>query len=152
MTLKLKWLFIIFGILILSSCSTLKLDPPSVSVLNIRPQHGGGLNFSVQIGLKISNPNSVALPIKGMSYALALNDVEVLQGVSNDIPTIEAYGSENVNLTLSTSLFSAPKLLMDLAKNPQNAFHYELKGKIDMANFMPNFNFSEKGTLPATIK
>ncbi|VUD40227.1 hypothetical protein TDB9533_00010 [Thalassocella blandensis] len=148
MTSTFKLLLLLFSVCILTSCSTVSLDPPAVSVVNIRPQHSGGLDFSVQIGLKISNPNSVALPIRGMSYALMLNNVEVLQGVSNDIPTIAAYGTENVNLTLNSSLFSAPKLLMDLIKKPQNAFDYELRGKIDMANFLPNFNFSEKGTLP----
>lgn len=91
------WLAIAATLLLISGCATLNIEQPKVSVTRLAPaSSGSSLGTLFEIDLKIANPNGVALPIKGMSYSLAINGAELLFGTSNQIPTIPAYGSETV--------------------------------------------------------
>ncbi len=141
-------LFIVLMILSTAACESIQLTPPQVSVLKIRPSNSGGFDLEFFIDLKISNPNSIALPVNGMSYSISLNNAKVLQGVSNSIPTIPAYGSQYVTVSISSNLLSAPKLLVNLLKNPSSTIQYELNGKIDLEGLLPSFNIVEKGEVP----
>lgn len=135
-------------IIFLTACATLNLEPPQIALTSITPASSGGLDTSFNIGLRISNPNGVSLPIKGMSYKIALNGAQVLQGVTNQIPRIPAYGTENVTVTVGANLLSAPKLLSSLMKNPNQRIRYDFSTKIDLEGPLPGFNVVETGFLP----
>lgn len=137
------------GLLIfLAGCATLNMEPPQIALTSITPASTGGLDTSFNIGLRISNPNGVSLPIKGMSYKIALNGAQVLQGVTNQIPRIPAYGTENVTVTVGANLLSAPKLLTSLMRNPDQRIRYDFSTKIDLEGPLPGFNVVETGFLP----
>ncbi len=130
----------------LGGCATLKLQPPQLAVTGIKPAaSSGGLSAAFEIQLNIVNPNGVALPIKGMSYQLALNGVQVLRGASGDIASIPAYGNANVSLPVTANLFAAPKLLLQLADQTANAVDYELSATIDFQGWLPSQHVVEKG-------
>lgn len=145
-----KALIMLFAALTLSACATFNLQPPQLTLLEIAPVSAGtrGLDLSFNIRLRVANPNAIPLPIKGMSYTLALNGADVLQGVSNNIPRIAAYGSEEVTLTIGTNLLSAPKFLLGLLRKPNQEIRYELQSKIDLDGPFPTFNVVETGLVP----
>lgn len=145
--------------MMVTSCAQLNMQPPQVTIkairtaapLNVNSLTGGNLDLTFLIDLQLNNPNQVPMPIRGIAYGLSLNGAKLLQGVSSEIPTIPAYGSQTTTLTLSTNLISAPKFLFNLMKNPSENLDYELSGKIDLANFLPSFNFNESGQIPLTV-
>ncbi|ABD80836.1 LEA type 2 family protein [Saccharophagus degradans] len=140
------WLAIAATLLLISGCATLNIEQPKVSVTRLAPaSSGSSLGTLFEIDLKIANPNGVALPIKGMSYSLAINGAELLFGTSNQIPTIPAYGSETVTLQVEANLLSAPKLF--LALNKSKTLDYTFKTKIDLSGPLPTINVVESGTL-----
>lgn len=135
-------------LIFLSACATLNMEPPQVAVTSITPASATGLSTSFDVGLRISNPNSVSLPIKGMSYKIALNGAQVLQGVTNQIPRIPAYGTENVTVTVGANLLSAPKLLSALLNNSDQRIRYDFTTHIDLEGPLPGFDVVESGYLP----
>lgn len=150
-SLKSKALQLIFLSLIVcltSSCSTLQLQSPHVSVKSISPLQGSGLELGLIVNVEIANPNAVALSVRGLEYSLSVNNSRVLQGVSNNIPTIPAYGTEAVALTLKSDLISASKLLFKLLKEPQQVVSYSFNGSMDLANYLPKLRFNDSGEIP----
>lgn len=134
-------------LLLLQGCATLRLEPPHIAVVNIKPVAGNGLGLAFDVQLKVVNPNGVALPIKGMSYQLALNGIEVLQGATAEIPSIPAYGERQFSVPVSASLLAAPKLLLQLANQSAPTLDYEFSARIDLQGFLPSQYVVEKGRL-----
>lgn len=142
-----RFIFIMF-VLVLSSCASLKLEKPQISLVEFIPKPIKGLEAEFDVVLKINNPNAIALPLQGMSYQIALNGDSLLKGVSNNLPTIKAYGEERITLTISTSLISAPKIVLKLLNNPGKDIRYQFKSKLDLKGMLPSFTIVEEGILP----
>ena len=88
-------IFALVWLITLAGCASLvpPLDPPKVTVENIRslPVEGTGPRFLLTV--RIVNPNEQSLDIAGISYAIELMDRELVTGVANDIPVIEGLAS-----------------------------------------------------------
>ncbi|WP_045858507.1 LEA type 2 family protein [Teredinibacter purpureus] len=136
---------------LLCSCSTLELEQPQVSITSISPPKTQGMEALIDLHMRISNPNGIPLPLKGMSYELAINDTGLLKGVSSTIANIPAYGSKDFTVQLSVNLFSAPKLLYSLMKNPQQHIRYSFTTKIDLQGLLPSFYLVDEGQLPLSL-
>lgn len=135
-------------ILNLSSCATLHLEKPYVSLVNFSPRPINGFEAAFDITLKVKNPNSVALPLSGMTYEIALNGESLLKGATGNLPTIPAYGEDEIQLSISTSLLSAPKILLSLLNKPSTDIRYQFKSRLDLKGMLPSFNIVEEGVLP----
>lgn len=145
-TLKLIVLSMI--ILNLSSCATMHLQKPHVSLVNFSPRPINGFEAAFDITLKVQNPNSVSLPLSGMTYEIALNGDSLLKGATGNLPTIPAYGEDEIQLSISTSLLSAPKILLNLLNKPNTDIRYQFKSRLDLKGILPSFNIVEEGVLP----
>ena len=141
------FVLMIWGIGI-SGCANLQLDSPKISIVNFTPKPIKGFDAEFDIVLKIKNPNAIALPLTGMSYQIALNGEPLLSGVSNDLPTIKAYGEEEIAVSVSTNLLSAPKFILKLLNNSNKDIRYQFKSKLDLKGMLPSFNIVEEGVLP----
>jgi len=138
-------------LLLLVSCASLHIEEPQISVIEFVPVKTTGLNSEFELTILITNPNSIDLPIKGMSYTFSINDIGLLKGVAKDIPTIPAYDSAEVTLTLSADMFSASKLLFNFLNKPNKELRYAFTSKIDPAGMLPSFTLTESGILPFKI-
>lgn len=134
----------------LGSCATLHLEKPYVSLVDFKPRPISGLEAAFDITLKVKNPNSVSLPLSGMTYEIALNGASLLKGATGNLPTIPAYGEETIQLSLSTSLLSAPKIVLALLNKPEEEIRYQFKSRLDLKGVLPSFNIVEEGVLPLT--
>ncbi len=134
--------------ILISGCASLRLEQPQVSLIGFSPVKSSGMETQFALNVRISNPNSIDLPIKGMSYQFSINGADLLQGVSNSIPTIPAYGSEDVTLNMTVSLLSAPKLLYSLMNKQGEEVKYAFTAKIDLSGMLPAFTIRESGVLP----
>src|SRR5690606_6768716 len=113
MMLCFQRLFTLFcAAMLLQACSLLpQLEEPSITVDSVKLLESTGLSQRFQIGLSLTNPNSVALPIRGMSYTLSLNGYDLVKGVSADVPRLEAYAQTPVVVEGSADMFEALRLL-----------------------------------------
>lgn len=132
----------------LSGCATLSpsFEDPEVEVLSIQRIPSEGMEQRFSIGLRITNPNSSALNIKGMSYSLSIEDYKVASGVSAEVPTVEAYGEARFSLPVSTSLLNSIRLLKHLMELNKSSLSYRLEAKLDLGiPLMPKTSVVEEG-------
>lgn len=136
-------------LLALTGCATLTadLDPPTVTVENVESLPGSGSTPRFLITLRITNPNKQALDIVGVSYSLALLNKEVISGVTNEVPRIEAYSEETVKLEAGIRLFELLRLLAGLGLEKTDELEYKFQAKIDFEGFMPTQRVEEAGVI-----
>ncbi|MEX1034177.1 MAG: LEA type 2 family protein [Cellvibrionaceae bacterium] len=140
---------LIVAALFLPGCAILnpKLDRPTLKVDSLTLGESTGLNQRFRIGLLLANPNSVALPVTGMSYTLNLNGYDLLSGVTNQIPTLAAYSETPVTIEASADLVSALRLINSLASKPQNQLQYQLIAKLDVKRWPLPLNITQAGRI-----
>ena len=131
----------------LQACANLRPDyeTPSVAVNSFRALPSDGTFPNFEIGLHIINPNRTALELKGISYTISLAGHEIIKGVSNQLPRIDAYGEGDVTLIAAANLFAGVGLLTDLMRGSQDSLDYEFEAKLDVGAFMPAIRVRESG-------
>ncbi len=137
--------------IILSGCAQLDIKEPNVTLLNFGTAPSSTLlGKSFVLDLKVSNPNGIPMPLSGMSYAFGLNNAKLLTGVTNDVSTIAAYGSQNISLALDINLLEIPKLL-GMLNNAQNASYF-FDATLNLKGLIPDLKVSQTGNLNELIK
>ena len=139
----------IFLFFLLGACASLQpeIDPPKVSLESFKalPSQGGAPR--VEIKLRIANHNKQTFDIAGISYGVEIQGQELISGVTNDVPVIEAYSEEVVTLEAGLQLFHLLRLLASLGMEPTDALEYRFMGKIDFKGFVPTQRVEETGTI-----
>ena len=140
---------IVFWLLILAGCASLtpRLDPPKISLVSLRslPGEEGAPRFEVK--LRIINPNKQKLDIAGISYSIALQDRELINGVANDIAPIESYGEGEVTLKADLQLLELLRLLASLGEPESGPLTYRFSAKIDFSGLVPTQHIEETGDI-----
>ncbi len=140
-------------LLFASGCAHLRMDfeEPEVKLTSLRMLPHEGLEQRFEIGLKVSNPNRVALNLVGMSYRLELRDYDILSGVARDIPEIPAYAEVPVVLYASVNLIGGMRLIRSLLAEPDDSIEYLLSMKLDIdSTLLPSVRLEEKGAIALT--
>lgn len=128
-------LFLLFG------CATpgTRLEPPSVSLVNIAVKEARLLETVFEVELRVLNPNETALTVTGADCTLKINDRDFAKGVAGVSTEVPAYGSAVVPVTLYSSIIG----LVRSALNARETLAYELEGKLRLAG-----GFLVPGTIP----
>lgn len=140
----------LFCLFIVSGCATMSpsFEEPQVEVLSIKRTPSEGMEQRFLVGLKVTNPNSRALTIQGMSYSLSIEDYTVASGVSADVPRVEPYGEARFELPVSTSLLNSIRLLKHLLELNKSTLAYRLEAKLDLGiPLMPKTSVVEEGSV-----
>lgn len=146
-----RWIVIVALVLAtsLQGCSVLRpgYETPTVTVNSFRalPSQGAMPNF--EIGLHVVNPNSIALKLRGITYKVSLDGHELINGVANDLPTIEAYGQGDVVVTAAANLFGGIRFITDLLGGPKDSVRYTVEAKLDVGSFMPAIRVKDEGQI-----
>ena len=72
---------------------------------------------------------------------------ELINGVTNDVPRIEAYGEETVTLEAGIRLFELLRLLAGLGREQADELDYRFEAKIDFEGFLPTQRVEETGVI-----
>jgi LEA14-like dessication related protein len=116
--------------LALSGCAGVgkQLDPPRISLANIRVQKVSGLETVFEIQMRVFNANDIDLNVKGISAELEINGQPFATGVSNTPVNIPSYGTELVTVTVYSSVINMFKSIYGLKDSEE--LNYRLKGKV----------------------
>lgn len=138
-------------ILIVGGCASLSsnYEKPQVNITSFAfAPNTAGLAPRFDIGIQIINPNRVALPFRGMTYAVEIEGYRILSGATPDIPTVPAYGQADFMIQASPDLFGSARLLGDLFSNTQrNNVKYSFSARLDAGRLLPMINIQETGEL-----
>ena len=133
---------------LLNGCAYLfapTLETPTVNVSRFRMLPGDSIVPVFEIGLHVSNPNSVPLNLQGLSYQVVIEGHRVLSGVSNQMPVIEAYGDGEILLQAHPDLFSTIGLFTNLMNRPRESFGFNLEALLDVGPLVPKIRVKKEG-------
>jgi LEA14-like dessication related protein len=140
---------LIFG-LILVSCAGLSkpLEPPRVSLADIRVEKFTGFETVFRIQLRVINTNDTDLNVKGLEAQLEINEQPFAAGVSNSPVKIPSFGTELVTVTVYSSVINMFKSVYGLHESEE--LKYRLNGKLRVAGdstFATTLPFESAGEL-----
>jgi LEA14-like dessication related protein len=118
---------------LLAGCAGLgkPLEPPRVSLANIRVEDFTGFETVFQIQLRVINPNDVDLNVKGLEAELEINGQSFAAGVSNTPVKIPSFGTELVTVAVYSSVIKMFKSVYGLHESEE--LKYRLNGKLSVA-------------------
>ncbi len=136
----------------LTACAVLggKFEAPHLAVIKVDLVDSDILSQRFKVRLRVQNPNSRALPVRGITCKLELAGDEFGDGVSGESFTVPAHGEAEFDMLLTTNLASAVMRYMNNKKNRNaDSLAYRLSGKVDLASgIMRSIPFSDSGQLP----
>ena len=140
------WLLIA---LVLAGCATSAIyqESPRVTLSSIQPKDMTLLEQRYGLQLRIMNPNDMALPVEGLSYALEINGREFAYGVSNAAVSIPPYSEALLDVEVVSNLLNIMQQLQELQGEQHDALAYRLSGKIGLAGSPARLPFEYEGEL-----
>ncbi len=92
--------FLMLAVLGSTACTSLgSLEPPSITLAGVELSEVTMFETTVQVNLRVLNPNPEPITLKGASFKLRLEGYKIGQGVSSEIVTIERLDSALLNVT-----------------------------------------------------
>jgi LEA14-like dessication related protein len=124
---------------LLSGCAGVgqQLDPPRISLANIRVEEVSGLETAFQIQLRVFNANDVDLNVKGIKAELEINGQPFATGVSNTPVDIPSYGTELVTVTVYSSVIKMFRSVYGLKDFEELKYHLTGKLRVSGSNMLP---------------
>jgi LEA14-like dessication related protein len=118
------------AILLMQACSSVPgvVEKPQVSVQNISLQQLSLTQGTAVVTLNVTNPNSFALPIKGIEYAVTLNGHRVASGDQVQEQTIGAGQQVPVAIPVRLDFRELVKLVPEAMH--ERKLQYDLKGAV----------------------
>ena len=141
-------LFVVL-VLALAACTGMppRIEPPSVTVADVRMGTAGVFEQQFFVKLRIQNPNDSDLQVKGSSFELELNDQPFAKGVSAQSVTVPRFGSEFVEIEAVSSLGNILRQAGAMTSDAgADKFRYHVKGKLATRN-AGSIPFDERGDL-----
>lgn len=125
---------------LLSGCAGIGpgFEQPQVSVTSfgLAPNNNASApRFAV--GIRIVNPNHVALPLKGMSYSVEIDGIRLLNGAKPDLPAVGAYASEDFTIEIAPDLIGSVRLVSELFSQNRSKLTYRFRAKVDVGALLP---------------
>jgi LEA14-like dessication related protein len=134
--------------LALSGCaSALRLEAPKLTVVSLKMQSADIFSQRILVRMRVLNPNTRPLPIKGITYRIEVNDAELAEGASNTPFEVPALGEAEFDVQLTANLASA--LAQFLARRgSQDTIEYRLIGSVALSSgFLRRIPFDERGSV-----
>jgi LEA14-like dessication related protein len=133
---------------LLSGCVTLRAAPPEIALVGLQVENLTLSHAILTADLSLFNPNDFSINVREVRYQLAINNIQVAQGLSLDGVRLGARQYGQLPLRLSTSYFNLLRLgpLLEQSK----PLPYKISGDVILGRFLlgsRSLPFSKKGTL-----
>lgn len=117
------------GTALLAGCAGIPagatVEPPQVTLADIRPIGAGLLEQRYEAVLRLRNPNAFDVPLSGLRYTLDLNGQPFGGGSTNDRVTLPRLGETTIAVESATNIV---QLLAQLNALRAGGLTYDLRG------------------------
>ena len=122
----------IFMVTALGGCSMLtpRHQKPEMSLINMKTLASGNLEQRYALTFRILNPNEITMPIRGLGYTVSFQGKKFATGVSPQDLDIEAFSASELTVEVSTNLFRAARVFLELMRSQPDSIDYQLLAKI----------------------
>jgi LEA14-like dessication related protein len=132
--------------LISAGCTSLQFETPQLSVVSMKVQSADLFSQKLQVRMRVQNPNSRELPVKGITYRIEVNDSELAQGLTDKPFIVPAMGEAEFDVQVTANLATALSQL--LARGSSNTINYRLIGDVSLSSgFLRKIPFDERGSV-----
>ncbi len=140
------------AVMILGGCASLGtgLEPPRISLADIKILQSSGLETAFLVQLRVVNPNDMVLDVQAVTLDLEINDTPFASGASPTSVSIPAFGSELLSLHAYSSVIHMVRSLIGVHQIGQ--LTYRASGRLRLGGMLPplvpfdasgTFDFSE---------
>ena len=125
-------ILLLLALLALAGCASLgaRYESPELTLIDVRPAESGNLEQRFWLRFRLLNPNSVALPVKGIRYRVELLGETFASGATNQDVTIDAFSDAEFEVSVGVSLLRATRVLMKAMSLREGPLTYRLDAKI----------------------
>lgn len=118
--------------MLLAGCATLAgiSEKPRVSLKGVEPLEIGLFEQRFLLMLRVENPNTVPIPIQGLSFDIELNGQHFASGLSDKAVTLSAMGEGVVEVKATSSLGRLLKQFKEMSKEDRRRVDYRIVGKL----------------------
>lgn len=134
---------------VLTGCATLGglSEPPRVSLVNIEPLDLRLLEQRFRVTLRVQNPNSRDITIRGLDYEIVVNDRVFAQGVSGKPVTVPAWGENTAEVEVVSTLQRVMEQLEALGSRGEPSIDYAISGQVSVDGIPVPVPFEYKDSL-----
>ena len=137
-----------------AGCASLPhTDPPQVTVADIEPAPGEGLEARMVLKLRVQNPNNTPIEFSGIYLELKVLGKSFASGVSDQSGTVPPFGETIIGVPVTVSVMGVvSQALGILGGKPPDKITYEMSGKLNSAT-SGTVRFKSQGelTLPTAL-
>ncbi len=121
-------------------------EKPQINITSfaLAPE-SSGVAPTFLIGLQVVNPNRSALPLKGMSYSVEVENQRILTGAEPNLPEVPGYGTAEFTLKASPDLLGSARLINQLLSGQRDTLHYLFRARFDVGRLLPYITLEEEG-------
>ncbi len=147
--LRFRGLLIALPLLLLCSCAVIDPMPPEVSLQNLQLGNLSISHATMMATMQIYNPNEVPVTVEEMRYSFSLNNVQVADSRIFRPIRLEAGGTTEGEVRLSTSYLRLLQLMASMREGTE--LNYRLDGATKVGGWKVidrTFPFKEEGVIP----
>ncbi|HEX6638908.1 MAG TPA: LEA type 2 family protein [Steroidobacteraceae bacterium] len=135
------------GALLFTGCAALpKFETPRLSVISLEMQSADLFSQRLKVRMRVLNPNTRELPVKGIRYRIEVNDSELGQGLTNTPFVVPAMGEAEFDVQVTTNV--AGMLAKLLSRRRAETLDYRLVGEVALSSgFLRRIPFDERGSV-----
>lgn len=131
----------------LSGCAVTKLETPKLSVVSLKVQSADIFSQRLLLRMRVLNPNTRELPVKGIRYRVELDGTELGQGLANTPFVVPALGESEFDVQVTANLAGALARLL-LRRDSKQELEYRLVGDVALSEgWLRRIPFDERGKL-----
>lgn len=142
-----KILISVFFALLLCACAlTQHFEAPQLSIVDVQILSTEVWQQRLRVRLHVHNPNSIALPVKGIEYSVEIAGEQFASGSSDASFTVPALGDAEFDTTLTTNAAGALLRILSRGGGHGDSIDYHLTGKVALQGFMHTLPFDQRGS------
>ncbi len=144
--------FTCIALFLITACAALNptLKNPDVKLVGLRMLPSQSLlQKTIAVDLKILNPNQQDLTIRGITYTIGIENINVLSGVTNQVPQLKGMAETPVTLEVSADMIQLVRLVEYFSQHGigENV-NYNFAAEIDFSAWLPSMYVNKKGAVP----
>lgn len=139
--------FVLFTLIACSTIPLSKPQSPNVTVAGVRPIDFSLTSQTIELTLRVENPNSFDLPMQSLTFNARFAGEQFAQGHSVDEVVIPANGQAMLNVEVKTGLGKLATQLRSLLDSKNTELNYDVTGLVKLANWPKAIPFNVEGEL-----